>query len=256
MQMQNYAEFVWYRALAEIRADASRGFLGVAWWLAEPILYMGVFFVVFGIVFQQRGENYVSFLLCGLVIWKWFESSVKNAASSIKYNMGLVYQVYLPKVVFPIIALITSTLRFSIVLAVFLIFLWSNGVPITSAWFSDLPLLLLLQLSLMMGVGMIFAAVIPFVPDIKFLLDNGMMLLFFISGIFFRFESVPEQMRVYFDLNPVAILIHNYREVLITGGQADWPSLLPTMIMTLSFLVIGGLQLWKWDKVYAKKAFV
>jgi len=256
MQMQNYAEFVWYRALAEIRADASRGFLGVAWWLAEPILYMGVFFVVFGIVFQQRGENYVSFLLCGLVIWKWFESSVKNAASSIKYNMGLVYQVYLPKVVFPIIALITSTLRFSIVFAVFLIFLWINGLHITTAWFSDLPLLLLLQLSLMMGVGMIFAAVIPFVPDIKFLLDNGMMMLFFISGIFFRFESVPEQMRGYFALNPVAILIHNYREVLVSGGQADWLSLLPTMIMALCFLVIGGLQLWKWDKVYAKKAFV
>lgn len=256
MQFRNYVEFAWYRALAEVRADVSRGFLGLAWWLAEPILYMGVFFLVFGIVFQQRGENYVSFLLCGLVIWKWFDSSVKNSATSIQHNMGLIYQVYLPKVVFPVIAILTSTARFAFVFVVFLLFLLAIGTPVTAAWFTDLPLLLLLQFALMLGLGMMLSAVVPFVPDVKFLLDNGMMLLFFLSGIFFRFDAVPERIRAYFDLNPVAVLIRSYREVLISGERLDWGALWTVVVIAVCFLVVGGVQLWKWDRLYAKKAFV
>jgi len=256
MQLQNYIEFAWYRALAEVRADVSRGFLGLAWWLAEPILYMGVFLLIFGIIFEQREENYVSFLLCGLVIWKWFDSSLKNSATSIQYNMSLIYQVYLPKVVFPVIAILTSTMRFALVFIVFLLFLLIIGTPITSAWFTDLPFLLLLQLALMLGLGMMLSAIVPFVPDVKFLLDNGMMLLFFLSGIFFRFNAVPERIRAYFDLNPVAVLIRSYREVLISGKHLDWGTLSTVIIMALCFLLIGGLQLWKWDRLYAKKAFI
>jgi lipopolysaccharide transport system permease protein len=60
-------EFIWYRVLAKIRSDVSRGFLGFVWWFAEPIFYMPVFYVMFGLVFKQNSDNYVSFLLYGLV---------------------------------------------------------------------------------------------------------------------------------------------------------------------------------------------
>ena len=39
--IKRYTEFIWYRALAEIRADVSRGFLGFAWWIVKPLLYTG-----------------------------------------------------------------------------------------------------------------------------------------------------------------------------------------------------------------------
>jgi len=251
-----YTEFVWYRALAEIRADISRGFLGFVWWVAEPVLYMGAFFVIFGVIFQQRGEDYVPFLLCGLVVWKWFDSSVRNASTSITHSMWLIYQVYLPKMVFPIIAVVISTLRFAMVFCMLLIFLLASGLPVTAAWFTDLPLLLLLQIVLTLGLSMTFAAIVPFVPDVKFLIDNGMMLLFFLSGIFFRFDAIPESLRPYFDLNPIAVIIHSYREVLISGQHLEWSAMWPVGIMSVGFLVLGSILLKRWDRVYAKRAFL
>lgn len=253
---KRYSEFIWYRALAEIRADVSRGFLGFIWWVAEPILYMGAFYIIFGLVFMQRGEDYVSFLLCGLVVWKWFDSSVRNASTSITHNMWLIYQVYLPKTVFPIIAVVISTLRFAVVFCMLLIFLLASDIPVTVAWFTDLPLLLLLQMVLMLGLAMTFAAIVPFIPDMKFLIDNGMMLLFFLSGIFFRFDAIPESLRPFFDLNPIAVLIHGYRNILIEGQQLDWFAMWPVVVISLGLLTLGWMLLRRWNFIYAKRAFL
>lgn len=255
-KLSRYAEFILYRALAEVRADNSKAFLGLLWWIVEPILYMLAFYVVFGLVFQRGGENFIPFLLCGLVIWKWFASSVQNASTSITSNMGLIYQVYLPKVVFPVVAVVTSTLRFSFVFFILLLFLLANDAPVTSAWLIDLPLLLSLQIAFMLGLAMTLAAIVPFIPDLKFLIDNGLLILFFLSGIFFRLDTIPESLRLYFDLNPVAVIIHGYREILISGNQLNWLTMLPVVIMSFCMLALGGILLRRWDRVYAKKAFL
>lgn len=54
-------------------------------------MYMGAFYVIFGLIFRQRGTDYVPFLLCGLVVWKWFDSAIRNASTSITHNMRLIY---------------------------------------------------------------------------------------------------------------------------------------------------------------------
>lgn len=253
-ELCHYSEFVWYRALAELRADSSRNLLGFFWWVAEPILYMAVFYVIFGMILQQRGDNYVPFLLCGLIVWKWFDSSVKNASLSISHNMGLIYQVYLPKWTFPAVAVISSTLRFMVVFAIFLAYLLFDQVAFTHHWLVDLPLLLLLQVLLMLGLAMTLAAVTPFFPDIKLLIDNGLTLLFFASGIFFRFDSIPGSLRIYFEMNPIGVLIQEYRRVLIEAGTIEWAALLPVLVISLGLVLMGASLLRRWDRVYAKSA--
>lgn len=254
--MRRILEFIWYRSVAEIRADMSRAVLGIFWWVAEPVLYLAVFYIIFGLIFQQRGENYVSFLLTGLVVWKWFSSTINNSTTAITRNMPLIYQVYLPKVVFPLVALLTSSFKFVIIFAMLLLFFLFTGVQVTTAWLIDLPLLLILQLLFMLGIGMTLSAIDPFLPDIKFVVDNGMLMLFFMSGIFFRFDSVPESIRPFFEMNPISALIHNYREILIYGKHLDWNSLWSITIFSICALMIGAYLLAKFDRKYAKRAFL
>jgi lipopolysaccharide transport system permease protein len=254
--LKRYVEFVWYRALAEIRADLSRGYLGFAWWVLEPVLYMGAFYLIFGLLFQQRGENYVPFLLTGLVIWKWFASSVQNSVTSISRNMTLIYQVYLPKTVFPFVALIHSTMRFAFVFAILIVFLLVTGVSPSAAWFIDLPALLLMQLALMLGTAMVCAAIAPFFPDLQFMVDNGLLLLFFLSGIFFRFDDISPALRFYFELNPIAVIIDGYRDVLIDGRHLEWQGFVLVILLSVVLLAAGVALLRRWDRLYAKKAFL
>lgn len=255
-QLQKYIEFIWYRAVAEILSDVSKGFLGFLWWIVEPFFYMAVFYIIFGLVFKQNSENYVSFLLCGLVVWKWFDSSIRNSSMSIQHSMGLIKQVYLPKVVFPLVSITNSSLRFFMVFALFLAFLLLQGTKPNINWLVELPLLLLLQIFLMTGIGMTFAALVPFVPDLKFLIDNGMLLLFFLSGIFFRFENIPDFLKPYFKINPIGMLISGYRQVLLTDNGLDWKNLASVFVITLFFLIVGGYLLHKYDRLYAKRAFL
>lgn len=253
-ETRRHLEFVWYRALAEVRADSARNLFGFLWWIAEPVLYMGVFYVLFGLVLQQRGEHYVAFLLCGLAAWKWFDSAIKNASQSIGHSMPLIQQVYLPKWVFPAIAVTASTFRFGFVLAILLVFLFVSDVPVTAQWVIALPQLLGLQFLLTLGLAMILAAITPFVPDLKLVIDNGMMLLFFISGIFFRFDAIPDGLRIYFELNPLGMLIQAYRRVLVEGGTLEPLSMWPVLVLGAMSTLVGMLLLNKWDRIYVKRA--
>ena len=58
------------KAIADLISEARRGYIGILWWIIEPIIYMLVFYIIFVVVFDRGGEDRVAFLLTGLVIWK------------------------------------------------------------------------------------------------------------------------------------------------------------------------------------------
>ena len=102
---------------------------------------------------------------------------------------------------------------------------------------------------------MLVGAITPFLPDIKVIIDNGMMLLFFISGVFFNINEVQEPLRSYLLLNPMAGLIDEYRNVMIRGIWPDSGRL--AIVLFLSF-VLGALALTllkKMDHKYGKVRF-
>ena len=207
---QHYAEIVWYKAIAELRAEAARFYLGFLWWVFEPMLYMSAFYVVFGIIFERGREGYVPFMLCGLVVWKWFGSTITVCSNSIAANAGLMQQVYLPKYIFPAIVVVISTIKFLVVFILLMVFLVIYGYHPAASWLC-LPVLIGLQLFLIAAVGGVIASLVPFVPDFRLILDNLIMLLFFMSGVFFDVSKAPVGIQHLLKLNPMAVLIEDYR---------------------------------------------
>ncbi len=246
-----YLDLIFYKVYAELRAEASRAYLGLLWWVLEPVLYMAAFYVVFGVIFQRGGEDFVVYLLCGLVPWKWFDASVKQASNSIGANRALMQQVYLPKLVFPTVVVLSNSVKFLVVLLLLLGFLVVYGVPLQPTWLA-LPAVVLTQLLVIVAVGTALAAVVPFFPDLKIIIANGLMLLLFLSGIFFTAADVPESLRFYFFMNPMAVLIDAYRAVLIEGAWPDFGRM--GVVAVCSVIVLG----WVWrmfmrfDRVYPK----
>lgn len=92
----------------------------------------------------------------------------------------------------------------------------------------------------------------PFVPDLKIIINNGLTLLFFISGIFYDIGHLPADIRFYFYLNPMATLIENYRLVLIEGAWPHWGTIGVSLVMSLIGLTIGLYLLTRYDRVYPK----
>ena len=244
-------EVILYKTYAELRADASRYYLSFLWWLFEPMLYMTAFYIVFGLLFQRGGEGFVGFLLTGLVAWKWFDAMVRQGANSIRSAGGIMQQVYLPKYIFPGVLVLTNTVKFLFVLMILLIFLVFYGVTPGATWLA-LPVVMAVQLLFAAGFAGTLAAVMPFVPDLRLLINNGLTLMLFLSGVFYDVTEVPAELRGYFYLNPMAVILTEYRAVLLKGQWPDWFALGVTASVAALFLWLAYYLFKRYDKVYPK----
>lgn len=243
--LAHYAEIVFYRAAAELRRDAARMYLGILWWFLEPVLYMSVFYLVFGVGLRKGGTDFVIYLLSGLIVWRWFDGSVRSAAGSIVTSVGLMQQVYLPKILLPAVVVVMHSYKFIIIFSVFLLFLvfvW--GATVTLYWLA-LPLMLVLQLIFICAISGLVAGLVPLVPDLRYMVDFGMTLLFFMSGVFFDIHDLTPIIQEVLNYNPMVIFIEAYRNILLYEQWPQWGSLLKVI---LASFVLFGVMVWMLER--------
>lgn len=251
---QRIRDIIQYKTYAELKAESQRYYLGFLWWLIEPVIYMLVFYFVFGILFQRGTPDFVVFLLTGLAFWHWFQSTVMQGVDTLQANRPLYNKVFVPKYLFIAVVMLKNTAKFGVVLAVLLLFLLVYGIEASAAWMAAVPIL---------GVGAVFiagaaglaAAVTPFVPDLRVLIDNGMRALLFMSGIFYDISSLQTPYRIVFELNPVALLIANLRGALLHGRFPDWGELTAIFLLAVIMGSAGFALMRANESRYAKIAY-
>ncbi len=227
-------------------------YLHFVWWFVEPLLDMGIYYVVFDVLLKQGTDNYIPFLLIGIVFWSWFNRSMQNSSLSILHAKELIAQIDIPKSFFPIARVFQDVVKQSFVMTVLMLFLLLYGLPVTWAWMA-LPILMAVQFILIIGMAILLAAVVPFFPDLKFIISAGLQLMFFASGIFFDIDRMELPVhRTFVYLNPMAGLIRNYRTVLLHGLWPDWSYILATFLSVLILLIFSLFLIRRFDHIYPK----
>lgn len=252
MRARNFFDLLIYKTRANLRTEVSRYYLNYLWWVIEPILLMGVFYVIFGIFMNRNTEHFVAFLLCGLTFWNWFTRSVQNASSSIVQGQGLMLQVDIRKVFFPLEVVLRDCFKLIFTVSLLLVFLLCYPIPLSPTWLA-LPVLMIVQLFLVAGVAIFCAAVVPFVPDLKFIIGTVLHLMFFGSGVFFSIESVvlPEHRFIMY-LNPMAGLLKAYRQILVYGAWPDWSYVLVVFLFAILLLAFSLWLVFRLDHIYPR----
>jgi lipopolysaccharide transport system permease protein len=254
MRFINSIELIFYKTYTDLKAESERSYLGFLWWIIEPILYLSAFYVLQILVMRRDGTDFVPIYLCGAVVWKWFDSGVKGGAQTISIHRGLLQQVYVQKYVFPVITVMGSTARFIPIFGIFCGFLLLYGIPAKITWLAA-PLLFVAQLCLTLALALVIGAITPFLPDLKVAIDNVMLLLFFISGVFFNINEVHEPVKSYLLLNPMAQLIDEYRNIMLRGIWPDFERLGLIVSASLGIGVMGIALLKQLDHKYGKIPF-
>ena len=203
----------------------------------EPLLHMGVFYLVFGVLMRTRTENFILFLLTGLIPWLWFSKSVGNATASIFAGRHIMMQTPVPIALFPAEIVLQDSVKQLLVFSLLFLFVALVGSEVTIHWLALLPLIFT-QLTLIMAVAFVTAMIVPFIPDMRYLVNTGLTLMMFGSGVFYSDKLISPEYREYFYLNPMANMIRNYREVLIEHHWPDWSDV--TVIFLLSLMVLLG----------------
>ena len=208
-----------YRGYLNLRAEASKYHFGWLWWFLEPLAMTAVFALVFTFI-RPRGDGFVYFLVVGVTAWLWFSNSVGNATQSLLSARSLILQMKLPKILFPLISTITATYKQVFVFCMLLPLL-SVTVGVTTSWLA-LPVVALAELALIVATTVTVAFVCAWFPDLRFFVMSMLQLMMFCSGIFFDIATFPEAAQAWFRLNPMAVLLEQYRYVLLEDVPPNW----------------------------------
>jgi lipopolysaccharide transport system permease protein len=246
-----YVELILYKTYADLRAEAERTYLGFLWWIFEPIMYMFVYYIFFAIWLGHQTDDFVPFLLVGLTAWQWLKSCLSHGSETILGGHFLMQQVHLPKIIFPIILILTDSVKFLFILTLLLLFLWIYGFPIGMPYLA-LPLLLLVQLLFTTALTFFLAAIIPFIPDLRFVVENILLAIFFVSGIIIKVDLVPVAYRGYYYMNPIVNIVEDYRNILMYNAWPNWLSLFIIAIFSIIGIWLGIRLIARFEYIYPK----
>lgn len=248
---------VWRLAVRDTRARYQGSYLGLIWSLLMPLMMLAIYTFVFGYVFQPKhgahtvniGE-FAMILFCGIVPFSLlFSDAVSRAPMIVVGQPNLVTRVVFPVEALPASCIVSAGLQFAagccVLLGGALVVRHTLGPQVLLLPLVVIPLALLTS-------GMVFflASVGVFVRDVGNSVQLALMLLFFLSPVFYRLDNLPQWAQPYMRLNPFTSIIESLRRTVLLGQTPDWPWLGYSLAVSA---VIGYLGV-AWF-VLTKKAF-
>jgi lipopolysaccharide transport system permease protein len=244
-------ELILFSTYAELRAERARSYLGLLWWVAEPAMNMAVYYLVFAVIFKASEPDYIPFLLIGLTLWQWFKSCISHGGYSIWQQLPLIRQVKLPLQVFPSVQILADTVKFLCILGLLLVVLGFSGYPPNIAWFALLPVLLV-ELIFVAASTYFVAAIVPLVPDLRFIIEQLLQVLMFLSGIVFSLNGLPPTLRAWFSLNPIVELVDAGRGIIMHAQWPNWYALGRVALVSLLLYAFGAWLIERLTPRYVK----
>lgn len=202
-----------------------RSVIGVAWSLLNPLAQLLVLNFVFKRVLPLDIPNYTVFLFTGLLAWNWFSTSLYSATGAIVDNRELVKRPGFPAPLLPVVSLTSNFIHFLLALPVLLFFVWTGGIPLTWAALA-LPPVFVVQFVFTLGVAYLVAGLHVTFRDTQYLLGIFLLLGFYLSPVFYDPAAIPAAYQTLYRLNPMAVLIDTYRQILLSGTVPHGPALL------------------------------
>lgn len=252
MKSFQFFQLVLTKVQLNLKSEAAKSYLSYIWWLLEPTLLISVFYIVFGIFLDNSTEDFLTFLVCGHIPFQWFDRTLNNSANSLLGGRGIMNQIAVPKIFFPLVDIFQDAIKSALVMLLLLIYVIAAGYQPTLAWFA-FPLLIITQLLLIIGISLVGAALVPFIPDIKFLISTVTLMMMFGSGIFYSYKDVilPQHQDLFL-MNPLANLIRMYREMLMGGIYPDWNALFVIAFGSLLLITVVSFFYKKFGNIYPR----
>lgn len=235
----HFMQLVNTKALLSLKSESSRTHLNYAWVIIEPLLHLVIYYFLFGRLLNAGVENYGLFLLCGLVPWMWFAKAIATSANSIIGGQGLMLNSNIAPAFFPLVSIVQSTYKQLPALLALLALGLATDVKTISWSLLWLPCILLIQLLLTTALGLLLAAIIPFLRDLANLVGTGLTLLMFMSGVIFNYRNMPGRISQWLEYNPLAVLISSYREIIMEGRAPDLAGLGYVTLTALLLLLVN-----------------
>jgi len=247
-----WREVLRYLVVADLKIQYRNRVLGFFWSMLDPLLMMGVYILLVAVLFGRGGPQYPVLLFSAILSWWWFTGTAQHAVVAIAGKAKLIQSIHFPKVILPLEPAITGLVQYflGLIVLVPLLFAYDANWTVNILW---MPVLILGQLVLTIGVCLILATLGVYLRDLQNVIRIAIRALFFLSpALYAAADRVPERYLNIYMMNPFAALFESYKNVLVRGLAPDWHMLVAAGIGVLLCLV--GLQLMDWKERDLAKA--
>jgi len=253
-QILHYRHAIRNIAVRDLKVRYSNSALGILWSFFNPLLMTLVYTTVFTFMLRDSGTpKYPVFILAGLLPWNFFNLATLGSITGVTANGHLIGRLYFPREILPIAIVVSNTINFLIALVLLFVFIVIYRVPLTLhvLW---LPLIIVTQIILSIGVALFLSAVHVFFRDTQQIMEVLLLAWFFVTPILYPLERIREVTRPFvLLLNPLAALIVNYRQILYVGAPPNLGVLATTFVEALIALIVGLLVFQRLSHAFAEE---
>lgn len=206
----------------EVKVRHKNSFLGFAWNLMNPLLYLVIFSLVFTLLLPSGIPRYALNLLAGLLVYDLFAAGVTGATSSVVANSHLVQKIWFPREVLPVAAVAANLVPFAsrlVILGIGLA-LFRQSPEWTMLWLLIPAVLITLVMAI--GLGLLLSAANVFFRDVQHFLELALLALFWFTPIVYAYDfagnAIRDRLGVGAErlamLNPLTPLTTTFQRVL------------------------------------------
>lgn len=239
-ELLRHWELAYFLARRDVSLRYKQTVLGVGWAVAQPLLTMILFTVVFGRLARlpSDGIPYPVFSYAALLAWTYFSTALSAAAMSVVANSAVITKVYFPRLLLPIASVLPPLIDLAVALPLFGVLLLVFGIPLTWKVLA-IPLFVAWAMVAALGLGVWLAALNARYRDVRHTVPFLIQLWLYVSPVVYSSSLVPERYRPWYGLNPMAGVIDGFRWALCgTTFELGLPMAV-SLVSTVLLLVTG-----------------
>jgi len=260
--MSTYLDVLRYRELLgnllrrDLQAKYRGSALGVLWTIANPVMLMGVYLLVFGVVWKSpfaTGGHYPLFLLTGLALWTFFATAVQSSTRSMLDNANLIRKTRFPRQLVPLSVVLAHLVSFAAMLVLLLVV---NFIALPRARATELlaiPLAILF-VGIVFGIALAAASLNVLFRDIEFIVAALLVPWFFLTPIIYPLSQLAAHRHVIEVIhwaNPLSPAVEAVRAPLFLGRMPFWGDALYLVVACAVSLALGAYVFTRVDDVIA-----
>ncbi|GEL89447.1 ABC transporter permease [Pediococcus parvulus] len=242
-QFSNY-KIIRRMAKFDDKATYQSHYLGLAWEFLNPLIQIGIYYLVFGVALKRGdplpGVPYLPWMVLGITPWLYMSKTVLDASKSVYQQVGLVSKMKFPVSVLPSIKISGNLASFWTMFVFALFLMFCNHMVPSISWIQFIYYFICM-IALMYALGIFNSTVTVLIRDWHITLQSIMRMLFYMSGVLFNFttSNFPTLLIRVLELNPFYYVINGMRESMLNKGWV-WqePNLTLTVVFWMFVLIV------------------
>lgn len=248
-----YREMIFSLIKKGIRGRYKGSVLGFLWTFINPLLQLVVYTLVFSNIMRVGIEKFYLFLFVALVPWMFFSASLTGGSVSITSDANLIKKVYFPRQILPISYVTTAFVNMLLSFVIVFIALIVGGIGISLKALLYLPIVMLVEYLLSLGIAMLTSALTVYFRDLEYILGIISMAWMYLTPVMYNIDMVPEKFAKIFYLNPMTPITIAYRDILYYKSVPEVSTLSSAFILGMLVLVIGSLVFHQLQKHFVEE---